>query len=53
MFTVSNPSHELVTPNQYTQLVSTISQYQLIPGFASQSIDDPWDVVVRLLPYSK
>jgi hypothetical protein len=53
MFTVSNPSHELVTPDQYAQLVSTISQYQLIPGFANQCIDDPWDVVIKLLPFSK
>ena len=53
MFTVSNPSHELVTPEQYTNLVSTISQYHMIPGFLNDYIDDPWDVVIKLLPYSK
>jgi len=46
MFTVSNLSHDLVTPEQYTQLVSTISQYHLIPGFMSDYIDDPWDIVI-------
>lgn len=53
LFTVSNPTHELVTPEQFGNLVSRESQYQLIPGIGSEMIDDPWEVLLVLLPQSK